>query len=68
MAMKKLQQPHLDRDWLTIEQAAAYLQRSKYSVRHYLKLGVLSSSQIIPRGHILISAVSIEKMMEKGRR
>jgi len=58
----------LDRDWLTMAQAGEYLQVDARTIERWVKRGLLSASQPIPLGRIRISAVSIEKMMEKGRR
>ena len=57
----------LDRDWMTRKQAAEYLQVTAATVDRYLKSGVLQGSQLVPNGTVRISAVSIEKMLEKSR-
>lgn len=51
------------RNWLTIKQAADYLQLHPNSVRRYVKNRILVAKQIVPNGKILISEESIEKMM-----
>jgi excisionase family DNA binding protein len=55
----------LDRDWFTVSQTAAYLQVSTRTVHRYLDSGLLSASQLVPGGTIRISAIGIEKMLEK---
>lgn len=57
----------LDRDYLSVEQAARYLQCSTRTIHRYLKAGLLSGSQIVPLGVIRISALSIEKLLERRR-
>jgi excisionase family DNA binding protein len=54
----------LDRDWFTVQQAAAYLQVSTRTIARYIDRGTLSASQLVPGGTIRISANSIEKMLE----
>jgi len=54
----------LDRDWLTVKQAALYLQVSTRTIARYVDRGTLSASQLVPGGTIRISAISIEKMLE----
>ena len=55
----------LDRDWFTVQQAAAYLQVSTRTIARYIDRGTLSASQLVPGGSIRISVTSIEKMLEK---
>ena len=57
----------LDRDWFTVGQAAAYLQVSTRTIARYIDRGTLSASQLVPGGTIRISAISIEKLLEKTR-
>ena len=56
----------LDRDWLSVAQTAEYLQVSTRTVHRYLDSGRLLASQLVPKGTIRISAISIEKMLEKS--
>lgn len=56
----------LDCDWLTVAEAAKYCRCSIWTIRERIKAGALKSSQLVPNGKVLISAVSIEKMMEKS--
>lgn len=58
----------LDRDWLSVKQAAAYLQVSTRTIARYIDRGSLSASQLVPGGTIRISATSIEKTMERSKR
>jgi len=57
-------QPAL-KEWNTIAETAAYLSCSPATIRNYIKDRVLAYSQPVPGGAIRISAVSIEKMMER---
>ncbi len=57
----------LDRDWLTVKQTAAYFQCSTRTVHRYLDSGLLLASQLVPGGTVRISAISIERLLEKGR-
>lgn len=58
---------HLDTDYLTVAEAAKYCRCSAWTIRERIKAGTLQASQLVPRGKVLISAVSIEKMMEKRK-
>ena len=62
---KKIQT--LDREWLTVEEAAAYLRIHPMTVRRYIKSGLLPASQPVRRGRVLISAASIGKFLEKNQ-
>ncbi|MGB8261926.1 MAG: helix-turn-helix domain-containing protein [Terracidiphilus sp.] len=57
----------LDRDWFTVQQAAAYLQLSTRTIARYIDRGTLSASQLVPGGAVRISTISIEKLMEKTK-
>ena len=57
----------LDRDYLTVQQTAKYLQVHPQTVKTYLKTGILTSSQLVPGGRHRISAASIEKLLENSR-
>jgi excisionase family DNA binding protein len=56
----------LDRDWFTVQQAAAYLQVSTRTIARYIERGTLSASQLVPGGAVRISATTIEKLLEKS--
>ena len=62
--MPKPLQP-IAREWLTVRQAAEYLQVHPNTIHTYVKSGVLSASQLVPRGRLRISFLSIEKLLEK---
>lgn len=66
--MKEQKPQQLDRDWLSVQQTAAYLGCSTGTVRNYIRAGALSCSQLVRRGKVRISAVSIERVLEKSRR
>lgn len=53
----------LNRDWLTVQQAADYLQLDAQTVRKYVRLGRLEGRQIVAAGKWRISAASIEKLL-----
>jgi excisionase family DNA binding protein len=55
----------LDRDFLTVAEAAEYLRCSSWTVRELIKRGILEASRLVPRGKVRISAVSIEKALQK---
>lgn len=57
----------LDRDYLTVKQAAEYLQYNQDTIRRYVRQGILESSRIVAGGKIRISAASIEKLLQKAR-
>ena len=66
--MPKQSEPQsLDRDYLTIKQAAAYLQVHPATIREHIKAGRLPASQLVPRGSIRIPSVAIEKLLERSR-
>lgn len=54
------------REWNTVKQVAAYLQCTSLTVYGWLKDGTLESTRLSPRT-IRISAVSVDKMLEKSR-
>lgn len=55
----------LDHDWMTVQQAAKYLQVCTMTIHRYIKDGKLQSSQIVPGGKRRISASSIEKLLQR---
>lgn len=57
----------MNHEWLTKKQAAEYLQVSVFTVHNWLKAGVLHGSQMVPRGAVRISAVSVEKLLERSK-
>ena len=56
-----------DLKWLSVSQAAAYLQCHQQTIMNYLRKGILVSSQITPKGKHRISAESIEELLMKGK-
>lgn len=62
--MTKPLQP-IAHEWLTVRQAAAYLQVHRNTIHTYVKQGILSGSQLVPNGRLRISFLSIEKLLEK---
>lgn len=63
MASKKASVNTLDRDWVTVEQSASYLQCCTATIHRLIKAGKLQGSQLVPRGKWRISASSIEKLL-----
>ena len=61
--MAKTLQP-IAHEWLTVRQAAKYLQVHPNTIRSYVTAGVLSASQLVPGGKLRISSASIEKLLE----
>ena len=57
----------LDRDWLTVDEAASYLRCSAWTIREYIKSGRLPASQLMARGRIRVPSSAIEKLLEKNR-
>jgi len=57
----------LDRDLLTVSEAAAYLRVHPMTVRRMIREGKLKASQLVARGRVLIAATDIEKMLEKSK-
>lgn len=54
-------------EWMTLQQAAEYMQVSTRTVHRWIKAGRLRIAQVVPGGLVRVSAVSIEKMLEKSR-
>jgi len=57
----------MTKDWITLQQAAEELQVHTDTIKNWVKKGLLTSSQMVPRGAIRISTVSIEKMLERSK-
>lgn len=57
----------LDADWLTIESTARYCCVSHWTIRLWIRAGDLKASQRVRKGRVLVSAVSIEKLLERQR-
>jgi excisionase family DNA binding protein len=62
---KKTAPQRLDRDWMSVQQAAAYLQVCTMTIHRYIREGRLQSSQIIPGGKRRIASSSIEKLLQR---
>lgn len=62
-----LSMQYLDHDWVTREQAAAYLQLTTRSIDRYIASGRIKATQLVPGGTVRISTISIEKMLESAR-
>jgi excisionase family DNA binding protein len=58
----------IDRDWFTVQQAAAYLQVSTRTIARYIDRGTLTASQLVPGGTVRISTISIEKVLEAAKK
>jgi excisionase family DNA binding protein len=56
--------PPIAHEWLTVRQAANYLQFHPATIRSYVNAGVLTASQLVPGGKLRISFLSIEKLLE----
>lgn len=56
----------LDRDFMTVKQAADYLQVSLQTVRRLITDGKLSATKLGsgPNSHLRVSTISIEKLLE----
>jgi excisionase family DNA binding protein len=54
----------LNRDWLTTEQASAYLQVSTRTLFRYLEEGKIRGKQLSSGGHWRISAASLERFLD----
>lgn len=65
MASKKAIQT-LDRDWLTVGQAADYLQCCPMTIYRMIQEGKIQGMQITPRGKWRVSASSIEKLLNRN--
>lgn len=64
--MQKASAPQsLNRDWFTVQQAAAYLQLSTRTIFRYIDRGTLTASQLVTNGSIRISTINIEKLLER---
>jgi len=61
--MPKPLQP-ITHEWVTVRQAAQYLQVHPTTIRNYVNAGVLSASQLVANGRLRISFLSIEKLLE----
>jgi len=54
-------------DWWTVKEAAEHLRVSIQTVRVYIAAGRIAYSQVTPRGRVLVSAASVEKLLERNR-
>lgn len=57
--------PTITHEWLTVKQAADYLQVSESTIIRWIKNGTLAASQI--GSTYRISAATIERMLEAGK-
>lgn len=57
----------LDRDLLTIKEAAAYLRVDHRTLWRMTKEGKMPYIQRLSKGRILIAATDIEKLLEKSK-
>ena len=53
-----------DRDYLTVEQAAAFLQVSVSSIRSYIREGKLKAFRVAGLRKVLIARVELMKLLE----
>ncbi len=56
---------HLDQEYLTVSETAKCLKTSEFTVRRYIKKGLLDASKLGPgmSAHFRISTSSIEKLL-----
>ena len=54
-----------EREWWTILECCAVTRRSPWTIRAYIKRGLLRASQMVPRGHVLVSRKSVEDLLNK---
>ncbi|MGC4044788.1 MAG: helix-turn-helix domain-containing protein [Armatimonas sp.] len=54
-------------DFLTVEQAAAYLQISSSSIRSYIRNGTLQAFRVAGKRKILIARSELLKLLEPAR-
>ena len=57
----------VDRDLLTVEQAASYLQLSTSSIRSYIRGGNLKAFRIAGRRKVLILRADLMSLLEPAR-
>ena len=57
----------VDRDLLTVEQAAGYLQLSQSSIRSYIRGGNLKAFRIAGRRKVLILRADLMSLLEPAR-
>jgi excisionase family DNA binding protein len=55
------------RDYMTVEQAADYLQLSQSSIRSYIRQGKLSAFRIAGKRKVLIHRTELLKLLEPAR-
>ena len=55
------------RDYLTVEQAASYLQLSQSSIRSYIRDGKLKAFRVAGRRKVLIQRVDLLSLLEPAR-
>ena len=55
------------REFLTVEQAAAYLQLSQSSIRSYIRQGKLNAFRIAGKRKVLIPHSELLKLLEPAR-
>lgn len=56
------------REWLTVRQAALYLQVHRQTIMHYLRDGVITSSRLTPKGPHRIKATTLERLLKPRRK
>jgi excisionase family DNA binding protein len=56
--------PNITREWLTVKQAAEYLQVSTATITRWIREGTLAASQV--GSTYRIAAATIERMLEAG--
>lgn len=55
------------KDWLTRKQAAEELQVTTATIDSWIDKDLLKASQIVPNGTVRISAVSVDRMLERSK-
>ena len=54
-----------DREWLTLLECCRVTRRSPQTLRLYIRQGLLRASQMVPRGHVLVSRRSVEDLLNR---
>jgi excisionase family DNA binding protein len=63
---KKSPPVELDRDWITLSQAAQYLQVHPATIMRYVRQRKIIANQLVPQGKWRVSSASIARLMESG--
>ena len=52
-------------EWITARDAAKLLHRRRECVHLYIRKGLLRATQMVPRGHVLVSRKSVEDLLNR---